>query len=339
MAGSLIFITGATGFIGAQVVQDTVKAGHRARLSVRREAQIEEVKSRYPSQYASQLEFVVIPDISNADALRSALGDDVEYIFHIASPMPGAGSDFKTEYLGPAVKGTEAILEAAAAAPNVKRVVIVSSLLALMPLNGLQIPGLVIKAGDNSSINIDPDMAFPEGPGGNGPKYSASKILAHRATLAWMQTHKPHFTLITLHPTFVLGHNLSQTTPTPSGINAWLLHSLASGKPIVPAAFVDVRDVSLAHLRSLDAPVDPAAPLTEMLLPGPATTWPEIARFVKEKYPALVNTLDVEAKYNTPFKADSARTERDLGITWRGAEEYLSSLVEQQVQLRARAGL
>ncbi|KAK3682218.1 hypothetical protein B0T22DRAFT_521308 [Podospora appendiculata] len=338
MVGSLIFITGATGFIGSQVVQDTLNAGHRARLSVRREAQIEQVKSRYPS-HASQLEFVVIPDISNVDALRSALGDDVEYIFHIASPMPGKGTDFKTEYLGPAVKGTEAILDAAAAAPNVKRVVIVSSLLALMPLNGLQVPGLVIKEGTNPSITIDPDMAFPEGPGGNGPKYSASKILAHRATLAWMETHKPQFTLITLHPTFVLGHDLTQTTPTPGGINAWVLHSLASGKPLIPASFVDVRDVSLAHLRSLDTPVDVAAPLTEELLAGPETSWREIAALVKGRYPGVVTTLDPEGEYNVPFKADSARTERDLGITWRGIEEIVSSVLEQQLQLRARAGL
>jgi len=58
--------------------------------------------------------------------------------------MPGKGEDFKTEYLQPAVNGTEAILVAAAQVLSVKRVVIMSSLLALMPLGGLEIPGFQI---------------------------------------------------------------------------------------------------------------------------------------------------------------------------------------------------
>src|SRR5690349_15652571 len=133
---SLIFITGATGFIGSQVLHDTLQAGHRAHVTVRREAQIEEVKSRHPD-HASQLEFSVVPDITDSAAIRDALGDDTVYIFHIASPMPGKGEDFATEYLRPAVAGTEAILNAAASAPSVKRVIIMSSVLALMPLGGL----------------------------------------------------------------------------------------------------------------------------------------------------------------------------------------------------------
>lgn len=146
MAGSLVFITGASGFIGAHVVLDTLKAGHRVRVNVRREDQIEELTARFSPAVSSpgQLEFVVTPDISDTKAVGSALGD-VEYIFHLASPMPnGKTSDFKTEYLQPAVKGTEAILAAAALAPSVKRVVIVSSLLSFMPLGSLRVPGFVV---------------------------------------------------------------------------------------------------------------------------------------------------------------------------------------------------
>lgn len=146
MANSIIFITGASGFVGSQVVLDALKAGHRLRINVRREAQIQQLSTRFsPAATApSQLEFVVNPDLSDSDAIRKSL-DDVDYIFHIASPMPGSGEDFKTDYLRPAVKSTEAILEAADLTPSVKRVVITSSLLALMPLGSLDIPGFVVK--------------------------------------------------------------------------------------------------------------------------------------------------------------------------------------------------
>ncbi|KAK3368567.1 hypothetical protein B0H63DRAFT_441812, partial [Podospora didyma] len=281
---SLVLITGGTGFIGSQVVLDALKAGHRVRLTIRREAQVDEVKSRFAS-YATQLETALTPDLSSIDAIRSALGDDVEYVIHIASPMPGKGDDFKTDYLHPAVKGTEAILEAAATALAVKRVVIMSSLLGLMPLGAMRIPGIEVKAGANKSIPIDPDMPFPSGPAGHGMKYSASKVLAHRATLDWVSTHKPHFSLITIHPSLVLGHDMTQTGTTAGGSNAFLTNSLATpppSGPIVPSSFVDVRDVSLVTLRSLDVSVPfNNDEVREYLVTGKPTTWDAIIAFVK----------------------------------------------------------
>ncbi|KAK4447137.1 putative reductase [Podospora aff. communis PSN243] len=340
---SLIFITGGTGFIGSQTVHDTLQAGHRVRLSIRREGQVEEVKRRFPN-HGSQLEFALVPDIGDSIALRAALKDDVDYIFHLASPMPGKGEDFKTEYLKPAVDGTEAILAAAAETPSVKRVVIMSSLLALIPLGGLQVPGLEIKESSNPSLVVDPDAQFPAGPAGYGAKYSASKILAHRATLEWMAARNPHFSLVTVHPTFVLGHDKTQTDPTrPGGINAFLLRSLATpppGKPMTPAAFVDVRDVSSALLRSLDLEVEKGVPVTEILVNGNPTSWDEIIKFVKTRYPMV--EVKLQGPFDAPFTADTSRAEKNLGIRWRSIKEMLAGVFDQQMELRShsvKAGL
>ncbi|KAK0639504.1 hypothetical protein B0T16DRAFT_518387 [Cercophora newfieldiana] len=335
---SLIFVTGGTGFIGSQFLQDALQAGHHVRLSIRREGQVDEVKKRFPN-HVSQLEFAHIPDIGDSTALRAALGNDVDYIFHLASPMPGKGEDFKTEYLKPAVDGTEAILNAAANAPSVKRVVVMSSLLALIPLGGLQIPGLEIKGGSNPSIAVDPNAPFPSGPAGYGAKYAASKILAHRATIDWMAARKPHFSLVTVNPTFVLGYDMTQTDPTkPGGINAFLLRSLATptpGKPVIPAAFVDVRDVSSVLLRSLELQVEKGAPLTEVLVNGNPTSWEEIIGFVKARYPSV--DVKLEGPFLTPFTADTSRAETQLGVKWRGIQEILASVLNQQMELRSRS--
>ena len=71
---------------------------------------------------------------------------------------------------------------------------------------------------------MDPDMEFPADPmASGGAKYHASKLLAHRATLEWVAENKPHFVVITLHPSFVFGRNLSQTSPDGvDGTNAML---------------------------------------------------------------------------------------------------------------------
>ncbi|KAK0630937.1 hypothetical protein B0T17DRAFT_529663 [Bombardia bombarda] len=335
MSNSTIFITGATGFIGSQVVLDTLKAGYRARLSVRREAQIEELKTVFAG-YDSQLEFFVIPDISKREAIQSALAG-VTYVFHIASPMPGAGEDFKTEYLYPAVNGTEAVLEAAAAVQTIKRVVIMSSLLALMPLGSTNTPGQYITEGADVSEGVTPDIDLPSGPAGYGLKYTASKILAHRATIAWMVQHKPQFKLITLHPSFVLGHDLVQKTAKPATVNAWVLGGIASGTPPILASFVNVRDVSLANLHAIDAPLNEGAPLTEVILGGSSTTWEAVGKFIKEKYPDV--ECKIEGTFPAPFVADGSRAERDFGIRWASAEETISQVLDQQALFKQRAGL
>jgi nucleoside-diphosphate-sugar epimerase len=131
MSRPLILITGATGFIGAHVVAQTLSAGYHVRLSVRKEAQISSLRRLFSSHEAS-LDFVIVTDFTRPDAFGQAL-KGVTYVFHLASPMPGTGDDFQNDYVKPAVEGTTALLEAAKKTSTIKRIIIVSSLLALIP--------------------------------------------------------------------------------------------------------------------------------------------------------------------------------------------------------------
>lgn len=99
--GGLVFITGATGFVGFRVLVDALKAGYRARVSVRRQNAINEIK-RHPlvAPYVDSLEFVIVRDITVKGAFDSAL-DGVSYITHLASPLPAevrsqSPEDFQT---------------------------------------------------------------------------------------------------------------------------------------------------------------------------------------------------------------------------------------------------
>ena len=143
MAPTLIFITGSTGFIGSRVLDFTLQAGHRVRLSVRREAQIQDLKDLFP-KYVDNMDFVVVPDITKPDAFAGKL-ESVDCVFHIASPMPSVGTDFKKDFAEPAVAGTESFLRAAAEVQSVKRVVVMASIASIMPLDGLNRPELVTK--------------------------------------------------------------------------------------------------------------------------------------------------------------------------------------------------
>jgi nucleoside-diphosphate-sugar epimerase len=142
MAQERIFITGSTGFIGSHVVDMALKSGYRVRLSVRRDTQITLLKELFPN-FLDHMEFVVVPDITKPGAFKGLL-NGVDYIFHLASPMPGKGDDIVKDYVEPAVQGTESILLAANDAPQVKKVVIMASVLSIIPMGAIRKPGLHI---------------------------------------------------------------------------------------------------------------------------------------------------------------------------------------------------
>jgi len=145
MSSELIFVTGATGFIGAATALAALEAGYRLRISVRKETQIDKLKEVF-SAYADKLEFVVVPDITAEGAFSKVL-DNVDYILHLASPL--ASSPDKNEIFPPAIKGTVGILRDAARISSIKKVVITSSIAALVPIDGAP-EGEVIKGKYNN---------------------------------------------------------------------------------------------------------------------------------------------------------------------------------------------
>lgn len=138
MSQSLIFITGATGFIGAQIAAFALRAGFNVKLSVRREAQIDPVRQAL-SEFAGRVDFVVIPDIAKSGAFDDAL-QGAAHVIHVASPLVKPGEDLLT----PAVNGTTSLLESALKIPSIKKVVITASVASLISL-GKGGDGTVIK--------------------------------------------------------------------------------------------------------------------------------------------------------------------------------------------------
>lgn len=138
MSSDLIFITGATGFIGSQTVNSTLAAGHKVRLSIRRKEQEHGIREWIVGQQ-DHVEFVHIPDLTKPEAFRGHL-NDVDYIFHLASPLPGKGEDVHKDYVDPAVSGTLAILKEAAKHDRIKFVIVMSSILALLPIGAMMKP-------------------------------------------------------------------------------------------------------------------------------------------------------------------------------------------------------
>ena len=186
-----------------------------------------------------------------------------------------------------------------------------------------------IEEDDGLNIKVDPNMEFPQGMAGDGPKYQASKILAHQAARAMIEKEKLAFSVITIHPVFVLGPTLLERSAKDiSGINAWFWSSMGADSAPFPPAMVDVRDVADAHVRAIHAPVD--KPLTEILIDGQVTGWDPVADLVEKKYPQL--PLNWKRPFPNGMEVDVTRAETMLGMKWRPIGDTFSDLIEQQLK-------
>ncbi|KAF2010908.1 NAD dependent epimerase/dehydratase family protein [Aaosphaeria arxii CBS 175.79] len=324
MSAPIVFITGSTGFIGAQVTLAALCAGYNVRLSVRRSTQTEGLRQAF-HEFDDKLDFVVIPDYTIAGAFDSAL-KDVHHIIHLASPLPKPGEDLLT----PAVKGTTSVLESAHRTPSVKTVVITASVASLIPL-GKGADGLVVTESiDKEELSFDHSIVPSLEPFG---QYHASKLASYTATLDFVASKSPRFSTVTLHPVFVFGPSLLQYSPEElSGTNAMLFGSLYSEEPMfAPFRGVHVLDVAEAHIKALHLP---QRAISSYLLSAKDRSWEEVLDFVKEEFPTA--GFKAKAKSGDRWNVDTTRAQNELGLqSWREMEVQVKDVVDQQLKLRA----
>ncbi|KAL6799349.1 hypothetical protein GGI42DRAFT_361286 [Trichoderma sp. SZMC 28013] len=328
MSGSLVFITGATGYIGSHLVGDVLKAGHRVRVAVRSQEKSQLIKELYPSA-ADKIEYAVVPDMSQPSAYQDAL-KGVNYVFHLAGAMVDKGVELERDFVDPVVNGTLSILESAKKEPSIRKVAIVSSFLSLMPMDGVLRNPLHIKANTGEKFAVDYKMAFPEGLPGQLLKYQTGKIVAHQAYRDWIKKENPKFTVVSVHPSQVFGPSLVQKSSSElSGVNflAWMTLQ-SDGPPMTPYLMVDVRDVSLALARIIDADVPSG---TELPITGPLYTWKQYASFINSRYPSLA--IKFAPQEEPTWTMDRDVTDKYLKVNWTPAEETIAAFVDQQIAL------
>jgi nucleoside-diphosphate-sugar epimerase len=138
MSSDLIFLTGGSGLIGIKTIHLALLAGYSVRAAVRSQAKADlilatpTVKAINPG---SRLTFITVPDMLVGGAYDKAV-EGAKYIIHIASGTPhgdDSENDYDAHFIQPALKGTLGILESAHKTTSVKRVIITSSEVAIIP--------------------------------------------------------------------------------------------------------------------------------------------------------------------------------------------------------------
>ncbi|TVU10040.1 hypothetical protein EJB05_43545, partial [Eragrostis curvula] len=226
-SGETVCVTGANGYIASWLVKLLLSRGYTVHGTVR------DLNSHLKQlENASENLKLFKADLVDYDAVASAI-IGCQGVFHVATPR---------EMLGPAVNGTTNVLKAASAA-NVRRVVVVSSMVAV-EINPKDWPKDKIK-----DENCWSDVEFCRN---NEDWYSVAKITSEEAALEYGK--QSGLDVVTVNPAVVFGPLLQPTLNTSC---QFLVYFLKGGPDQMRNKLwhiVDVRDTADALLLVYEAP-------------------------------------------------------------------------------------
>ena len=241
----LVTITGVTGYLGSTIAYDFVKDGnYRVRGTVRNkknDKKINPIKIGF-GEYYEQIELVEA-DLDDAASLDKAV-EGATYVVHTASPFYFETDEDKI--CKPVLAGIDAIIKACTR-HEVKRCVLTSSCAAITCVPEEKMP----KPGDLWNETYWSDEEREEGM----DCYMKSKTLAEKAAWKYLEERKENnesvFELVAINPVFIMGPSIA----CGDGFSeSWLKIWLDGSKKAVPRinmSFVDIRDVSMAHLKAV----------------------------------------------------------------------------------------
>ncbi|KAK6366217.1 hypothetical protein LTS17_010723 [Exophiala oligosperma] len=323
MPGGLILLTGGTGHVGYSTLIEALSKGYNVRAAVRSEAKAAEIRaSKSTKPY-------LVPNIEENGAFDEAVRG-VDYIVHIASPLGKSGLDFDTGIVQPAIRGTLSILHSALQESSIKKVVITSSVVAVLPSEQ--------KPFTEDNIEPDPQGPYPD----TFTAYIASKKLAYNRTRDFIAHEKPSFDIINVMPTFVIGKNELATTrqAVDNGSNALALAPLLGKQNPTGTPFITchVDDVAFVHIASLSPEIKGNQNFGVNSIEKTPVQWDDAIDIVKKHFPEAVERgvfpLGGSAK-SFPLPFDASKTEKTFGINFKRFEDQIVNLAGYYTALEA----
>ncbi|MBX3077067.1 SDR family NAD(P)-dependent oxidoreductase [Candidatus Obscuribacterales bacterium] len=215
-----VLVTGASGFIGSNLVQRLVDEGYQVKTFGRSGTASKKLRD-LPIEHLSG-------DVTNLESIHRAM-DDIDVVFHLAGLVSYKKKDVHRQYAVNVV-GTRNVLEAALRA-GVGRVIHTSSVAAM------GIP----KSGEIGTEELEYNL------GGLGLNYCDSKYAAEQEV---KQIFKRGLPVITLSPGITFGEG--DKHPHHHAIFTALAKGALVGVPKGGVTFSDINDVVDAHIAAID---------------------------------------------------------------------------------------
>ncbi len=237
MAGTVL-VTGGTGYIGGEVIDQLLGRGYTVHTTVRNSAKSEpRLRARWPE--AGERLKIFQADLMSDDGWADA-NAGCDAVAHVASPFPLGIPKDKDELVVPATEGTLRALRFANAA-GIRRFVQTSSAAA-------------IAYGQPEKDHFDYTDWTNLTAG--VPPYIESKTVAERSARDWVAANAPDMVFCSVNPVAVFGPVYNDDLST----SIEMVKRIIDGSiPLIPnmgICVTDVRDVAKAHVAAIEAPAE-----------------------------------------------------------------------------------
>ncbi len=196
-----VLVTGGAGYIASWIIRYLLEDGKKVNATIRSLADKSKIEHLLDlqSQFPGQLELFEADLLKRGSFAKSM--ESVELVMHTASPFFISGiKDPDKDLIQPALEGTRNVLQTVNQTNSVKRVVLTSSVAAIMGdnIDSLQVPNQTFTEehwNSTSSLKHQP--------------YPYSKTVAEKE--AWeIAKQQSKWDLLTINPSFVMGPSLSK---------------------------------------------------------------------------------------------------------------------------------
>ncbi len=335
-----VMVTGATGYVAGWIVKKLLDEGITVHAAVRNPDNKEKLKylDEIANNASGQIKYFKA-DLLGMGSYDKAM-ERCELIFHTASPFKTQVKNAQTDLIDPALKGTRNVLESANHTDSVKRVVLTSSVAAIIgdAKDFLDLPNnTATEEHWNTTSTV------------NHQAYSYSKTLAEKE--AWkMADAQDKWDLVVINPSFVLGPGISPVNTSASFdiIKQIGDGTMKSGLPAFNFGMVDVRDIADAHISAAFKPEAKGRhivsasehyllELAQILkakfgdaYPFPKKELPKFMVWLMAPFVGLKRKM-VSNNYGYEWKLDNSKSKKELGIKYIPIETSVVEFFQQLV--------
>ncbi|KAI3498131.1 hypothetical protein L1887_33900 [Cichorium endivia] len=312
--GKVVCVTGASGYIASWLVKFLLQRGYTVHATVRSLHDPKKTEHLLALDGAKERLSLFEATLTEEGSFESAI-NGCECVFHTASPVIFSVSDPQAQLLDPAVKGTLNVLKSAAKVPSIKRVILTSSIAA------------VIFSVKPPEFNVMVDETWFSDPQTCKQKeawYALSKTLAEDAAVKFCKEND--LELVVINPGFVIGPVLQ---PTINITSKGFLGLIETGKEVFPDGvyrLVDVRDVANAHILAFEN----SEANGRYCMVGCVSHSSEIKEIIYKYYPALSHCERYkDGKYvRAPRYFVSRARAEGLGVIFTPLEVSIKDTIE-----------
>ena len=331
---SRVCVTGAAGFIASHVIIDLLEDGHVVHATVRdlgddtKRAHLDVLEERYPGKLQC-----FEADLLEPGSLDAAL-EGCDALIHTATAVILAAPDPQKQIIDVAVKGTQNVLDSVARTPSVKRIVMTSSIAAVMSYDQQDRTYTEDDWCTSDDIWLDP--------------YGMGKTQSERLLWRFVDEHADRVQAVAINPSVVIGpplakHHIRSSLSFIRDLVGWSYPACAPMR----LHLVDVGDVSKGHVRALTS--DKAVG-QRIIFSDRQKSILEISKVLSRQYKTPMRELPrlilyiaayldkrfslrlARASANLHYEFGSNRPMELLGINLRNTEESILEAAETMVE-------